>query len=275
MKFLILLFITVTLAHKFCEWEKCIGRETICWPCFDSPCSYNHNQNTFYRKLASLYFEVLTDVINKINITDLIFTQDVTTYVPYASIVISGLELNKNYLLIASPEITDLYGVYNVTILDSAQQNDVLFMTLIEHTFIPTENKNFDAEYNFKFSFINNQINEIYIYPINPQYINSQIPYQTDLNITSICNKIMTYCIESNQYYSSLQNCIDILNTKPLTFPNNPEIVGQFDTVACRSFHTKLAQIFYQQNPLQYDPHCLHASNLNEGSILTPCSIPV
>ena len=57
--------------------------------------------------------------------------------------------------------------------------------------------------------------------------------------IQGLCGEVQAECTGSNTQYSSTQNCIDVLSTKP--FGNWDEV--WMDSVVCRELHILLARV--------------------------------
>lgn len=85
------------------------------------------------------------------------------------------------------------------------------------------------------------------------------------LNRTQLCESIQNNCQGVYQQYNSTQECINFMDTIPLS--NGPTVLGSGNSVQCRTFHNILA------GP-QPQIHCLHVSSKVLGLFVTPCTDP-
>lgn len=282
MKFLLsLIFFSLVLGSMawgghhppFCTddyWQNCVGNGGSCWPCYDricslSPCLHKDFYDTVEKEVAKQLSTIIVD--RSYPLAGPLFAEDIVVKVPAFGIEIEGREAAVLYLFLGDPAISDQYVVLSSEYTQLIQELNVVFGEIDQYLQSVRSGVFFSPYATWKFTF--NDKNEIseWVVGIDSLAIQLNLAGQLDLNTTSLCSLIQSRCVDANQQYADLDECVTFMNSIPLV-PTNPANIFQGDTVTCRSFHSVL---FLAPDPLAQAVHCPHTGQVPDTPLSTPC----
>ena len=238
------------------DWENCVNSTKHC-KCFDSPNSAI--PISLQKRLIEEYSRINVD--GDYQSAYKIFANTVVTRVPDFGIIFSGVLANVVYLYLGDWQITDEYRILNITTIDSAQEDLIVYVTQLIYFENVQNGFIFPANQNIEFVFDEfNLMEEITIYPDTFKII-SNLPQPTNLNNTVFCQRMMNNCTGSLQQYTDMNDCMTFIESLPVGTPVNPQF-GYTQT--CRKFHSTLALT----HPAQ---HCEHCGKDIINVLVTPC----
>ncbi|KAL6042829.1 EGF-like domain-containing protein [Balamuthia mandrillaris] len=255
------------------SWRECIGNRYC-------RCYSNSGENSVERRLVDVYNQELVVARNYDLVYDF-FREDAITEVPLAGIYINDREKNYNYFLLGDPDIADLYEVRVMTTNEVVMEQRYVATdpsrpwkkekhTVVVHYCDQTLYsiqlaQEFTSGYIQYFYF--DELHQLYFIRLFQDTLQmwNNLPADVDKNITRVCDRIQHFCTGPNQVYDDRQHCEDFMSSIPLV--SDIGLIGSGNTVACRAFHTYLANT-------QPDVHCKHVSPFNINPLDTPCAAP-